>query len=132
MACLIDKTLPCPDDFFKDSGIDFRPILSQLVSSELDADRMDYLERDSYFCGTNYGKIDKGWLVQNLTFHKKDDKMFLALNRRALYAFDDFLISHHPDFSCVSLRVRIMSDQVEASTHSGPPNFAQLTLPFSR
>lgn len=95
VACLIDKSLPSTDGFFIDSGIDFRPILSQLISSELDADRMDYLERDSYFCGTNYGKIDKGWLIQNLTFYKKENKMYLALNRRALYAFDDFLISRH-------------------------------------
>lgn len=95
VACLIDKSLPCTDDYFIDSGFDFRPILSQLVSSELDCDRMDYLERDSYYCGTNYGKIDKGWLLQNLTFHQTEGRMHLALNRRALYAFDDFLISRH-------------------------------------
>lgn len=95
VACLIDKALHCPDDFFVDGGVDFRPILSQLVSSELDVDRMDYLERDSYFCGTNYGKIDVAWLIQNLTFHRRENKMYLALNRRALYSFDDFLISRH-------------------------------------
>lgn len=95
VACLIDKALHCPDDFFVDQGVDFRPILSQLVSSEIDVDRMDYLERDSYFCGTNYGKIDTSWLMQNMTFHRKDDKMYLALNRRALYSFDDFLLSRH-------------------------------------
>ncbi len=95
VACLIDKSLYCPDDFFIDSGVDFRPILSQLVSSEIDADRMDYLERDSYFCGTNYGKIDVHWLVQNLTFYRVENQLFLALNRRALYSFDDFLISRH-------------------------------------
>lgn len=95
VACLIDKSLTCPDDFFMDNGIDFRPILSQLVSSELDVDRMDYLERDSLFCGTNYGKIDQGWILQNMTARLNDGKMYLALNRRALYAFDDFLISRH-------------------------------------
>lgn len=95
VACLIDKALHCPDDFFVDGGVDFRPILSQLVSSELDVDRMDYLERDSYFCGTNYGKIDTAWLIQNMTFHRRENKMYLALNRRALYSFDDFLISRH-------------------------------------
>ncbi|WP_413559666.1 HD domain-containing protein [Bdellovibrio sp. HCB209] len=95
IACLIDKALHCPDDFFIDNGVDFRPILSQLVSSEIDADRMDYLERDSYFCGTNYGKIDSHWLIQNMTFHRVEDKLYLALNRRALYSFDDFLISRH-------------------------------------
>ncbi|MES3036535.1 MAG: HD domain-containing protein [Bdellovibrionota bacterium] len=95
VACLVDKSLPDKDDFFKSGGFDLRPILSQIVSSELDADRMDYLERDSYFCGTNYGKVDLEWLIQNLTSHEKNGKLYLALNRRALYSFDDFLISRH-------------------------------------
>jgi HD superfamily phosphohydrolase len=95
VACLVDKNLKCDESFFTDGKINFRPILSQIVSSELDADRMDYLERDSYFCGINYGKIDKDWLQQNLTIHIVDHKAYLALNRRALYAFDDFLVSRH-------------------------------------
>ena len=95
IASLIDKTINVGDDFFIDQGVDFRPILSQLVSSELDCDRMDYLERDSYFCGTNYGKFDLPWMVNNLTAHMHENKLFLGLNRRALYTFDDFLISRH-------------------------------------
>lgn len=95
VACLIDKTLKAPDDFFLDGATDLRPILSQIVSSEIDCDRIDYLERDSYFCGTSYGKIDHEWLIQNMTFHRQDDRLYLALNRRALYSFDDFLISRH-------------------------------------
>ncbi len=95
VACLIDKDLKCDEFIFLDGVINFRPLLSQIVSSELDADRMDYLERDSYFCGINYGKIDRDWLIQNLTLHIKNSTAYLALNRRALYAFDDFLISRH-------------------------------------
>lgn len=95
VACLLDKNLTCPDDFFMDQGLDYRPILSQIVSSELDVDRMDYLERDSYFCGTNYGRIDHHWLLQNMAYHIVNNKVYLALNRRALYSFDDFLLSRH-------------------------------------
>lgn len=95
IACLIDKALHCPDDFFTANGVDYRPILSQIVSSELDVDRMDYLERDSYFCGTNYGKVDLHWILSNLTSHRVEDRMYLGINRRALYTFDDFLISRH-------------------------------------
>ena len=95
VAYLIDKNLQCDETLFTEGGINFRPLLSQIVSSELDADRMDYLERDSFFCGINYGKIDKDWLQQNLTLHIVKENAFLALNRRALYAFDDFLISRH-------------------------------------
>ncbi len=95
VAFLIDKNLSCNESIFTEGGINFRPLLSQIVSSELDADRMDYLERDSFFCGINYGKIDKDWLMQNLTLHIVKNTAYLALNRRALYAFDDFLISRH-------------------------------------
>lgn len=95
VACLIDKTLIAPDDFFIDKGLNFRTILSQIVSSEMDVDRMDYLERDAYFCGTNYGKVELSWLLSNLTFHQQGSDMHLALNRRALYTFDDFLLARH-------------------------------------
>lgn len=95
VACLIDKTLSCPDDFFKDGDMDFRTILSQLISSEMDVDRMDYLERDAYFCGTNYGKVERSWLIGNLTYHPVEGSLHLALNRRALYTFDDFLLARH-------------------------------------
>jgi uncharacterized protein len=95
VACLIDKTLECPDDFFMDGGLDFRAVLSQIVSSEMDCDRMDYLERDAYFCGTNYGKVELGWILANLTSHEVKGEIYLALNRRALYSFDDFLLARH-------------------------------------
>jgi HD superfamily phosphohydrolase len=95
VACLVDLSLKTSDDFFMDHGLDFRPVLSQVISSEMDVDRMDYLERDAYFCGTNYGRVELGWLIGNLSTHEKDGRMHLALNRRALYTFDDFLISRH-------------------------------------
>jgi uncharacterized protein len=95
IACLIDKTLESKDDFFLDKGLNFRTILSQLVSSEIDVDRMDYLGRDAYFCGTNYGHVELNWLLSNFTFHISQQEVYLALNKRALYTFDDFLISRH-------------------------------------
>ena len=95
IACLIDKSLLLEDDFFKVGGFDFRTVLSQIVSSEMDADRMDYLERDAYFCGTNYGKVELNWLINNLTYHPRQEHLHLALNRRALYTFDDFLLARH-------------------------------------
>jgi HD superfamily phosphohydrolase len=95
VACLIDKSLTVPDDFFLDGGFDFRTILSQVVSSEMDVDRMDYLERDAYFCGTNYGKVELEWLLGNLSYHEVEGRLHLALNRRAVYTFDDFLLARH-------------------------------------
>jgi HD superfamily phosphohydrolase len=95
IACLVDRTLEAPDDFFFDHSLDLRPVLSQVISSEMDVDRMDYLGRDAYFCGTNYGRVELEWLLRHLTSHEVDGRLHLALNRRALYTFDDFLISRH-------------------------------------
>jgi HD superfamily phosphohydrolase len=95
IACLVDRALDCPDDFFIHNTIDFRIILSQIVSSEMDVDRLDYLERDAYFCGTTYGRVELNWLIANLTYHRVDKNLHLAINRRALYTFDDFLLSRH-------------------------------------
>lgn len=51
---------------------------SQIVSSQIDADRLDYLLRDSYFVGANYGLVDSGLLIKwmdvvddNLCFNPK-------------------------------------------------------------
>jgi HD superfamily phosphohydrolase len=48
----------------------------QLVSGELDVDRMDYLVRDAHHTGVPYGTIDHGRLVRELTF--VDDELVLA------------------------------------------------------
>lgn len=95
IAGLVDKSLPLPQDFYRDGDWNLRTVLSQVVSSEMDADRMDYLERDAYFCGTNYGRVELNWLLSNMGFHAVGDQLHLALNRRALYAFDDFLLARH-------------------------------------
>jgi hypothetical protein len=48
----------------------------QLVSGELDVDRMDYLVRDAHHSGVPYGTVDHERLVRALTFH--DDELVLA------------------------------------------------------
>jgi hypothetical protein len=46
-------------------------ILNQLMHSQLDADRMDYLLRDSANCGVSYGQYDFDRLLHSLTLHNK-------------------------------------------------------------
>lgn len=86
---------------FRVNGIDYQPLLSNIVSGELDADRMDYLPRDSFYAGVNYGKYDEPWLVSNLTHHVENDRAYLALLHRAIFAFEDFLLSRHHMFVSV-------------------------------
>lgn len=88
---------------FRHGGIDYAPVLRQIVSSECDADRMDYLQRDSFFSGVNYGKFDADWLIDNVTPVIKDGSCFLAIKSRAIFSFEDFLLSRYHMFATVYL-----------------------------
>lgn len=101
VAALVDASLVVEGDLFIDGGIDYRPVLGQLISSELDVDRMDYLRRDSHNSGVGYGQYDADWILTNLTMHIDRSKAYLALDPRALYAFDDFLIARYHMFLMV-------------------------------
>src|SRR5438132_383301 len=87
---------PSPGAYpYRSRGRDLLPILRQVVSGELDADRMDYLQRDSFFTGVNYGKFDADWIVQNLAAVERERRVYLALLHRAVFAFAAFLLSHY-------------------------------------
>ncbi|MGZ6142033.1 MAG: HD domain-containing protein, partial [Myxococcales bacterium] len=85
----------------RSAGRDLLPILRQVVSGELDADRMDYLQRDSFFTGVNYGKFDADWIIQNLESVEREGRVHLALQHRAVFAFEDFLLSRYHMFLSV-------------------------------
>jgi len=79
-------------EYFTYKGVNYFPLMHQLVSSEMDCDRMDYLLRDSYFCGVSYGKFDLDWIIDNLKIARVDDKAYLGISERAVSTFDDFLL----------------------------------------
>lgn len=83
------------------AGVDYYPVLHQMVSGEMDADRMDYLQRDSMFAGVSYGKFDMSWLLENMDFRVVDDRAVMALSHRAVFAFEDFLLSRYHMFVSV-------------------------------
>jgi hypothetical protein len=102
VAGLVEQALPIEDDFFVDDGVNYRTVLAQIISSELDVDRMDYLRRDSYNAGVSYGNYDFNWIFTNLTFHVTDaGSAHLALDPRAIYTFNDFLIARYHMFLMV-------------------------------
>lgn len=86
---------------FAVGGRNWMPILRQCVSSELDADRMDYLLRDSYFAGVPYGRYDLDWLLENLVAVELGPDLHLGLNARASFGFEDYLLSRYHMFLSV-------------------------------
>lgn len=88
---------------FRHGGIDYAPVLRQIVSSECDADRMDYLQRDSFYSGVNYGKFDADWLIDNVAPVQKEGAVYLGIRSRAMFSFEDFLLSRYHMFATVYL-----------------------------
>lgn len=68
----------------------FRPAaLGQLVSSQLDVDRMDYLLRDSLMTGAKYGIYDLEWIIKSLEIDEANDRLYVSA--RGIYAVEDYL-----------------------------------------
>ncbi|MDP2273756.1 MAG: HD domain-containing protein [Archangium sp.] len=101
VASLVTGQLPPGAVGFVEGGIDWAPVLRSIVSGELDADRMDYLLRDSFYTGVNYGRYDLEWILQNLSAAERDGKAVLALSKAAIFAFEDFLLSRYHMFLSV-------------------------------
>jgi len=66
-----------------------RKFLHQLVSSQLDTDRMDYLNRDSFFTGVSEGVISFDRIIKMLNV--KDDE--LVVESKGIYSVEKFLIA---------------------------------------
>ncbi|HSP78088.1 MAG TPA: phosphohydrolase, partial [Myxococcaceae bacterium] len=98
---LITGASPPEDPGFAHAGVDWTPLLRTIVSGELDADRMDYLVRDSFYTGVNYGRYDMDWIISNLSPAVKEGRAYLALGRAAAFAFEDFLLSRYHMFISV-------------------------------
>jgi HD superfamily phosphohydrolase len=102
LAALVAASLPPDDaDAFIVGGLDLFPLLSQIVSGELDADRMDYLRRDAYYCGVSYGQFDHEWLTASLSAVEYERRWALALQHKGVWAFENFLLARYHMFLAV-------------------------------
>jgi HD superfamily phosphohydrolase len=63
--------------------------LSQLISGQLDIDRMDYLNRDSFFTGVSEGVISSDRIIKMLTVHNGQ----LVVEEKGIYSIEKFLIA---------------------------------------
>ena len=63
--------------------------VSQLVSSQLDCDRMDNLLRDSLMTGAKYGIYDLEWVLHALRIDDADDRIYVE--SKGLYAVEEYL-----------------------------------------
>jgi len=117
---------------FGESKISF---LNEVIAGGLSVDVMDYLLRDSYFTGAEYGNIDAERLISS--FEVYDNR--LALDKAALYSFESLMISRYEMFKAVYfhktvrsaevmlLRSMILADEELKLTDSSLANYLELT-----
>ena len=66
-----------------------KPYLNQLVSSQLDMDRLDYLKRDSFYTGVAEGNINAERLITMLSVHGEN----LVVEAKGVYSVEKFLMA---------------------------------------
>lgn len=70
--------------------------VSDLVSSQLDVDRFDYLLRDSLMTGVHYGNFDLEWIIRSLKIREYDGKEVLAVDaKRGLSSIESYILGRH-------------------------------------
>ncbi|MGY3766370.1 HD domain-containing protein [Vagococcus vulneris] len=78
VASVIQKTYPNPQ-------------VVQLISSQIDADRMDYLLRDAYFTGTEYGTFDITRILRVIRPYEDG----IAFKMSGMHAVEDYIVSRY-------------------------------------
>lgn len=84
--------------------------LTQVVNSQLDADRFDYLRRDSFATGTDYGQFDMEWLIQHL--HVNSEKGRFYLDHKAQYAAESYIFARYHMYRIVYFHKTTRSAEV--------------------
>jgi len=93
-------------------------VANQLMHSDLDADRMDYLLRDAHYTGIKYGQFDREYILANLvTYDAGAGQVAFGVRENAIHAVEDFLIARFSWYSQViknpgSAKFDIMSSHV--------------------
>ena len=100
-----------------------KKFLHQLVSGQLDVDRMDYLTRDSFFTGVSEGVIGYDRIIKMLTVYNGE----LVVEEKAIYSIEKFLVArrlmywqvylHKTVLSAETLLVHILKRAKELAAH---------------
>lgn len=77
-------------------------LASDKLDSPIDADKLDYIKRDSYYCGVSYGDgIDINRILNSLTVKENDNKIKLAYYAKGLTAISSMLLARYQLYGAV-------------------------------
>ncbi|MEH7272081.1 HD domain-containing protein [Neobacillus vireti] len=68
-----------------------KKLVISLISSQIDADRMDYLQRDAYFTGVSYGQFDMERILR--VMRPKEDQV--VIKKSGMHAVEDYIMSRY-------------------------------------
>ena len=101
-----------------------KQFMNQLISSQLDMDRLDYLKRDSFYSGVSEGNINSQRIIAMLTV--KDDA--LIVEEKGIYSIEEFLVArrlmywqvylHKTSIGAEFVLVKLLA-RVKELTHQG-------------
>lgn len=82
-----------------------KTFLHQLISSQLDVDRLDYLKRDSFYSGVSEGVINSDRIISMLNVHHGE----LVVDAKAIYSIEKFIIARRLMYWQVYLHKAVIS-----------------------
>lgn len=82
-----------------------KKFLHQIISSQLDVDRLDYLTRDSFYTGVNEGIIGVDRIIKLLNVHNDE----LVIDEKGIYSIEKFLVSRRIMYWQVYLHKTVVS-----------------------
>lgn len=92
----ITPELICNIYMGKDAGPNSEfSFLKSFMDSELDCDKMDYLLRDSYYCGVKYGMYDVDRLLSSFTIYYNGEIPRLAIKHGGIQVFEEFVLARY-------------------------------------
>ena len=68
---------------------------SDIISSSLDADKLDYLRRDSYHTGVSYGLFDFNRVIHTITKIHESDRDYLGIKEKGVEALENFRLARY-------------------------------------
>ncbi|MEO7211002.1 MAG: HD domain-containing protein [Chitinophagaceae bacterium] len=84
-----------------------KPFLHQLISGQLDMDRMDYLTRDSFFTGVSEGVIGYARILKMLHVHEGQ----LVVEEKGIYSVEKFLVARRQMYWQVYLHKTVLASE---------------------
>lgn len=87
------------------NGAYSKPFLQQLISGQLDMDRMDYLSRDSFFTGVSEGVIGYDRILKMLIVHHDE----LMVEEKGIYSVEKFLVARRQMYWQVYLHKTVLA-----------------------